>query len=83
VDHLPITFVILLPIFGAPVAAALPVPLAIAGVTANLVGLCFLSRLTPVTYCLEAPNAELGQLPPGVVADRGPAHLIRVELLHT
>jgi hypothetical protein len=83
VDHLPITFVILLPVFGAPVAAALPLPLGIADITANLVGLYFLSRLTPITYCLEAPNAELGQLPPRVVADRGLAHLVRVELLHT
>jgi hypothetical protein len=82
VDHLPITFVILLLVFGAPVAAALPVPLAIAGVTASLAGLYFLSGLTPVTYCLEGPNAALGQLPPEVVPDRGLAHLIRVELLH-
>jgi hypothetical protein len=82
VDHLPITFVILLLVFGAPVAAALPVPLAIAGVAASLAGLYFLGGLTSVTYCLEAPNAALGQLPPEVVPDRGLAHLIRVELLH-
>ena len=82
-DHLPITFLILLLVFGAPVAAALPVPLAIAGVTASLAGVYFLSGLTPVTYCLEAPNAALGQLPPEVIADRRLAHLIRLELLHT
>lgn len=82
-DHLPITFVILLLVFGAAVAAALPVPLAIAGVTASLAGLYFLSALIPVIYCLEAPNAALGQLPPEVVGDPALAHLIRVELLHT
>jgi hypothetical protein len=83
VDHLPITFLILLLVFGAPVAVVLPVPLAIAGVTASLAGVYFLSGLTPVTYCLDAPNAALGQLPPEVVGDRRLAHLIRLELLHT
>ena len=82
-DHLPIIFVILLLVFGAPVAAAVPVPLAIAGVTASPAGLYFLSDLTPVTYCLEAPNAALRQLPPAVVPDRVLAHLIRMELLQT
>ena len=73
----------LLPAFGAPLPAALPVLLAIAGVTVSLAGLYFLSGLTPITYCLEAPNAALGQLPPEVVADRALAHLIRVVSLHT
>lgn len=82
-DHLPITLVILLLVFGAPVAAALPVPLAIPDFTVSLAGLYFLSGLTPVTYCLEAPNAALRQLPPEVVPDRGLAHLIAVQLLHT
>ena len=79
-DHLPITFLILLLVFGA---TALPVPLAIAGVTVSLAGFYFLSGLTPVPYCLEAPNAGLGQLPPEAVLDRRLAHLIRLELLHS
>jgi putative drug exporter of the RND superfamily len=52
---LPITLVILLVVFGAPVAAALPVLLALASVTISLAALFFLSQLVPVS--LFAQNA--------------------------
>ena len=52
---LPITLVILLVVFGAPVAAALPVLLALASVTISLAALFFLSQWVPVS--LFAQNA--------------------------
>ena len=52
---LPITLLILLAVFGAPVAAALPLMLALAGVTVSLAALYLLSSLTPVS--LFAQNA--------------------------
>jgi putative drug exporter of the RND superfamily len=52
---LPITLLILLIVFGAPLAAALPVLLALASVTIALAALYFLSHLVPVS--LFAQNA--------------------------
>jgi len=52
---LPITLVILLVVFGAPVAAALPIVLALASVTISLAALFFLSQYVPVS--LFAQNA--------------------------
>ena len=52
---LPITLIILLVVFGAPLAAALPVVLALASVTISLAALFFLSRWVPVS--LFAQNA--------------------------
>ena len=52
---LPITLLILLVVFGAPIAAAVPVLLAVAAVTISLAVLFFLSRWTPVS--LFAQNA--------------------------
>ncbi|MGH7898200.1 MAG: MMPL family transporter, partial [Candidatus Binatia bacterium] len=46
---LPITLIILLAVFGAPVAAALPVLLALAAVIISLAALFFLSRIVPVS----------------------------------
>ncbi len=52
---LPITLLILLVVFGAPLAAVLPVLLALAAVTVALAALFFLSRVVPVS--LFAQNA--------------------------
>ena len=52
---LPITLIILLLVFGAPLAAGLPIVLAVASVTVSMAALFFLSRLVPVS--LFAQNA--------------------------
>jgi putative drug exporter of the RND superfamily len=57
---LPITLLILLAVFGAPVAAALPLLLAIASVTVSLAGLYFLSAWTPVSLFAENAVSMIG-----------------------
>lgn len=57
---LPITLVILLVVFGAPIAAALPILLAIAAVTISLAVLFFLSSWTPVSLFAENAISMIG-----------------------
>ncbi len=57
---LPITLVILLVAFGAPLAAGLPVLLALASVTISSAGLFFLSRITTVSVFSQNVVSMIG-----------------------
>ena len=57
---LPVTLVILLVAFGSPLAAGLPVLLALSAVTIGLAGLFFLSRVTTVSVFSENVVSMIG-----------------------
>ncbi len=57
---LPITLAILLFVFGAPVAASLPILLALASVVVTLAALFFLSQVVPVSLFAENAVSMIG-----------------------
>jgi RND superfamily putative drug exporter len=63
---LPVTLIILLVVFGAPLAAGLPVVLALLAVTVSSAGLFFLSQITTVSVFSQNVVSMIG---PGVGVD--------------
>ena len=57
---LPITLLILVLVFGAPLAAALPILLALAAVSSSFAGLYFLARAMPVSVFAENAVSMIG-----------------------
>jgi len=57
---LPITLLILIVVFGAPLAAALPILLALAAVSSSFAGLYFLARAVPVSVFAENAVSMIG-----------------------